>query len=80
MRDFFEVVGFIAAIFGGAFLLCVLLFLPLNCADTNKWNEGIHKNCGGYWQYEQAIGHMYITEYVYCCDKCGTRTEFLSTR
>lgn len=43
--------------------------------DTKKWNNG-YCECGGKWEYEQAVGHRYDTSYIYICDKCGKREEF----
>ena len=43
--------------------------------DDKVWNNG-RCSCGGEWVYEQAIGHKYDTDYIYKCDKCGTRYEF----
>ena len=45
--------------------------------DKDNWNNGIHADCGGHWQYEQAIGqHWTGTDYVYVCDKCQYRETF----
>lgn len=38
------------------------------------WNNG-YCECGGHWAYEQAVGHIYHTTYVYHCDTCGKRIE-----
>lgn len=61
------------------FMICVaILVLIKGCITVNDdkvWNNG-RCSCGGEWVYEQAIGHKYDTDYIYKCDKCGTRYEF----
>ena len=61
----------------------LIIILIGSCAtkrDINTWNNGIHKDCGGHWQYEQAVGHLYSTNYIYVCDKCNVRETFLEMR
>ena len=59
--------------------ICVALLFILNIwasiSSVNTYNNGIHKNCGGHWVYESAIGHYYTTNYIYHCDKCGMTVE-----
>lgn len=57
---------------GGAFLVDSCR----KADDIEAWNGGYHKDCGGKWEYEQAVGHRYDTDYIYVCDKCGVRHEF----
>ena len=57
----------------GIIILIVLLFAR-SCTSYNKWNNGIC-SCGGTYRFEQAIGHMYYTDYLYICDKCGRSIE-----
>ena len=80
MRDILAILGIILGFIGALFLLAFLVSIPISRAETNKWNNGIHKDCGGHWQYEQAVGHDYITSYMYICDKCGVRKEFNTMR
>ena len=61
-------------------VVILVIIIPLSCAETKRWNDGVHIGCGGHWQYEQAVGHMYTTSYMYVCDKCGTRTTFAELR
>lgn len=42
--------------------------------DEKLWNDG-HCVCGGTWKYEQAVGHMSSTSYIYVCEDCGERIE-----
>ena len=70
--------GIIASIIVFGFLI-VLAFIIYACSvtmSTSVYNNGIHKNCGGHWIYENAIGHQYSTSYLYHCDKCGKTYEF----
>ena len=63
----------IASLIGlGIFL--VLLFILDFCRES-KWNNG-YCECGGRWEYQQAIGHQYTTSYQYKCDECGKYIEF----
>jgi hypothetical protein len=60
-------------------LLIGLVFVCGSCAekeDIAVWNDGYHEDCGGRWEYEQAVGHANDTDYMYICDKCGVRYEF----
>lgn len=61
---------------------CVLLLggiiafslISMNVKDNKTWNDG-HCQCGGTWQYEQAVGHYTSTHYIYKCDACNKRIE-----
>ena len=64
---------------GGAFALNSCL-KEADIADLEAWNGGYHEDCGGRWEYEQAIGHRYDTNYIYVCDKCGMLHEFENFR
>lgn len=60
-------------------LLVAFILITQTCsmaASRRVYNNGIHKNCGGHWVYESAVGHYYSTNYIYHCDKCGTVHEF----
>ncbi len=41
-----------------------------------KWNDGIHAECGGKYEYQQMIAGQSWTSYVYRCDKCGYVESF----
>jgi predicted nucleic acid-binding Zn ribbon protein len=47
--------------------------------EKNKWNNG-YCECGGTWQYQQAIGHQSYTKFLYKCDNCGKMREFSEYR
>ena len=81
MRNFLEGLGVVVlcfiAIFGIALGMCFIDNKINEAVDRENWNNGIHADCGGHWQYEQAIGRHYSgTDYVYVCDKCQYRETF----
>jgi len=47
--------------------------------DKKAWNNG-YCECGGHFEYEQAVGHQYGTSYVYTCDSCGKHIEIWEER
>ena len=59
--------------------ICIVLIFILNIyasiSSVNTYNNGIHKDCGGHWVYENAVGHRFSTNFIYHCDKCGTIVE-----
>jgi hypothetical protein len=73
---------FMAEVIAIIIMFSLLIGLGLVCdscaekEDIAVWNNGYHEDCGGRWEYEQAVGHRYGTNYIYVCDKCGTRYEF----
>jgi len=61
-----------------AAILLLLIFLCLiinSCQSSNLYNDGICSTCGGHYEYSNAVGHKYITNYIYICDKCGRSIE-----
>lgn len=75
MKD--ELIGlFITIAIGIAILVGVIFLYSIaeNSHDDRVWNNG-HCECGGTWEYEQAVGHKSSTSYIYVCDKCGERIE-----
>ena len=43
--------------------------------SADKYNNGVCQNCGGRYVFRQAVGHYYMTEYMYVCDKCGNMIQ-----
>lgn len=78
MDDFYELIVqcIIGAIIIGI-LVVIVAFMSAN--DEKKWNNGFC-SCGGHWEYQQAVGHRYDTDYIYKCDTCGTIMEFEKAR
>lgn len=64
-------IGFILAV-------CIGVVKCSREQDEKEWNNG-YCECGGHFEYEQAVGHQYSTSYIYKCDNCGRRIEVSST-
>lgn len=56
-------------------LLIIIVWFIASCSSSNAYNNGICKICGGNYEFYQAIGHHYTTNYLYECDKCGNIIE-----
>jgi hypothetical protein len=56
-------------------VIVIVIYVICSVKDNRDWNYG-YCDCGGQWEYEQAVGHMYHTSYLYRCNKCGLRQEF----
>lgn len=84
MKDFFEaVLETVAPILLILILVFFLACISVKCdrkEDKLKYNDGICTECGGHYIYEQAVSHMYDTDYIYICDKCGDMIELDSYR
>lgn len=46
--------------------------------NRNRWNNGIHIDCGGEYQFSSATNWRGSKAYYYTCDKCGHTEEFSS--
>ena len=46
--------------------------------QTDIWNNGIHIDCGGEYQFSSATNWRGSKAYYYTCDKCGHTEEFSS--
>lgn len=60
----FEVI----AIFAGILILFMIIG---SIISADNFNNGICRACGGQYEFKNAIGHRYTTEYVYVCKQCG---------
>ena len=72
----------IIAILGLILFVIGLIFICDYCEDKhdeNVWNNGMCQ-CGGTFEYQQAVGHYYSTNYVYKCNKCGDIIELYTFR
>lgn len=56
----------------GLLMICVFFN---SCQSSISYNDGICSFCGGNWEYSNAVGHKYTTNYIYICDKCGRSIE-----
>ena len=81
MKDLIE------AIFGVILFTVVIIAIIMGIAnycdhrqykkDVVTWNNG-YCQCGGEWEYQQAVGHQVSTEYIYKCNKCNTLFETMT--
>lgn len=57
----------------------VILFISIAviCIISHKpqHNNGICTECGGQYEFIQAVGHKYDTSYIYKCNECGKIIE-----
>lgn len=44
----------------------------------DRWNNGIHIDCGGTYQFSGVAKYRNSASYYYTCDKCGHTEEFQS--
>lgn len=79
MKDY---ISDIIQIVTGIICICVIIGAVVKCSkdqDEKEWNNG-YCECGGHFEYEQAVGHQYRTSYIYKCDSCGRRIEVWEER
>lgn len=61
---------------GGAFIfiliavLIILIFIE-HIHGSDVYNNGVCTYCGSTYEFQQAVGHQYFTDYIYVCNKCG---------
>lgn len=58
-------------------LIVAMVFLAVKCEkciSSDKYNNG-NCECGGHYEYLEAVGHKYSTTYIFFCNKCGRRIE-----
>lgn len=68
-------------ILGSIFILGVI-YGAVKCSndqEEKEWNNG-YCECGGHYEYQQAVGHQYKTSYIYECDSCGKIIELWEKR
>lgn len=72
--------GRIAVLVIGA--ICALVFSAMlygtSQTQINTWNNGIHIDCGGEYQFSSATNWRGSKDYYYTCDKCGHTEQFSS--
>ena len=68
---------FIAILVALAITFGVATLLYKNAeGNRNRWNNGIHIDCGGEYQFSSATNYRGSKAYYYTCDKCGHTEEF----
>ena len=60
-----------------AFGVATLLYKNAE-GNRNRWNNGIHIDCGGQYKFSSATNYRGSKTYYYTCDKCGHTEEFSS--
>ena len=60
-----------------AFGVATLLYKNAE-GNYDRWNNGIHIDCGGEYQFSGATKSFSSENYYYTCDKCGHTEEFSS--
>lgn len=60
-----------------AFGVATLLYKNAE-GNYDRWNNGIHIDCGGEYQFSGATNYRGLKDYYYTCDKCGHTEEFSS--
>lgn len=66
---------YIVAVVVAIILLVVVLFAIHDGEGIEIYNNGICKQCGGCYSYQQTICSAYFRYYVYICDGCGNMIE-----
>ena len=82
MKDTVDIVFNIIEIILGIAFIGSMIFCLVKCSkerEEKEWNNG-YCECGGHFEYEQAIGHQYSTSYIYKCDSCGKHIEVRQER
>lgn len=51
--------------------IVVILMIIGSIISANNFNNGICRICGGQYEFKNAVGYKYTTEYVYVCKQCG---------
>lgn len=51
-------------------MMCILSIFFTNNSAKQEYNHGICE-CGGELILDDRVGHHYMTDFYYHCDKCG---------
>ena len=68
-------VRYIVVVVVAIILLVMVVFAFHDGEGVGNYNNGICKECGGHYSYQQAICSAYFRYYVYICDECGNMIE-----
>lgn len=55
--------------------ILVAIIMLTNIMSFNEYNNGICRDCGGRFVYQEAVGHRRSTHYIYICENCGNLVE-----
>lgn len=77
MKNSYDNVDLVANVIFVVILIIVAFVVSCieHIGDESKYNNGICKSCGGHYEYQEAVGHRFDTDYIYRCDKCGKIIE-----
>ena len=73
-KDWFEIWAPLVLLIVVFVIVCLFCRSCTRIHDENAWNNGVC-SCGGKYEYQQAVGHYYSTDYIYKCNKCGDIIE-----
>jgi len=73
------VIGLIVVVILGV-ILASFAVIYSERAKVEAYNNGVCKQCGGKYEYLQAIGHRDYTTYLYRCRQCGKMLELSQAR
>lgn len=60
-----------------ASIIILFIIIAVICIISHKPQHinGICAECGGQYEFVQAVGHKYDTSYIYKCNECGKMIE-----
>ena len=69
-EDLISIIAIIGIVifFVGITVFCIISHKP-------QHSNGICTECGGQYEFVQAVGHKYDTSYIYKCNECGKIIE-----
>lgn len=56
-------------------IVTLIVLFAMAFTEIGIWNDGVCLNCGGNYEYIEAVGHGRSTGYIYQCDTCGDVIE-----
>ena len=56
-------------------LITFITIMLCACTDIDDTADGLCKNCGGTYVYEETLNFLTDTFYYYVCDTCGKETR-----
>ena len=59
----------------GCIIVALVIWFIDAIISSNTYNNGICKICGGTYEFQNAVGHQFTTDYIYKCNQCGDLIE-----
>ena len=72
----YKIIASVCVLVAAFAFMCGIYAEKKNSSD--RWNNGIHINCGGAYQFSGATKWRTSESFYYTCDKCGHTEEFSS--